>query len=955
MKTSPQREIEEALKKKIEGEVRFDALSRTLYSTDASNYKIEPLGVAIPKTPEDVVAILEVARSFGAAVLPRGGGTSLAGQAVGYALVVDFSKHLNRVIEINPDEKTARAEAGIYLGELNHRLKRLNLMFGPDPSTANVATLGGVIGNNATGAHSILYGMAGDNLESARVVLSDGSLLDMRARDEPILKEKYIREGGKGALYRNLLSIKGRYGEAIRADFPKHWRRASGYSLPYLLENPMNPAKLLAGSEGTLAVALDFTLKLVPRPYCTGLILLQFSDIIAAMEAVPNILRENPSALELMDATLINLTRNHPGYAPMLTFIEATPSAILAVEFYGASERETELKTRRLDEQLKSQRIPCQTTFALSAEAQANVWEVRRAGLGLLMSRRGELKPISCIEDVSVPVENLAGYVREIRAALQRIGAEGGFYGHASAGCLHIRPFVNLKTADGVRIMRELTDEAAALALRFGGVMSGEHGDGLQRGYLNEKLFGKTLYQAMRELKSAFDPAGLLNPGKVVNSPSPTENLRFGAEVKSRWTQTRLDWTSDGGVLAAAEMCSGQGICRKLGEGAMCPSFMATRDEAESTRARANALRAALLGELPDGDDALRGVFDLCLSCKACKSECPSAVDAAKMKIEVLSRYRETHGTPLRDRIFGGIYGITQIASLAPRVANFILDCRITRRALAGIGIHPLRRLPRLADETFADWFGRREANQAPKRERVIYFHDTWANFYEPSVGRAAVGVLEAAGFEVEIIPQRACCGRAMLSKGMAREASINAERNVRLLAPYARRGVPIIGTEPSCVLAFRDEYLDLLPKDDDARLVARNSFLLQEFLYKLHLDGDLKIQWRSGGEDVLLHPHCHERAIAGGKAAVEILRLSGCRERESKAGCCGMAGSFGYETEHYEISKTIGEDRLFPAVRSAPAETAVVVTGASCHEQIGHFTERTPVHIAEILAGRIL
>ncbi len=949
-------ELEASLKKTIKGEVRFDRLSRALYSTDASNYEIEPVGVVIPRTEEDVSIAVETARRLGSAILPRGGGTSLAGQAVGDALVIDFSKYLNDVIEINPEKKTARVQPGMYIDQLNRRLKPSGLMFGPDPSTARIATVGGAVGNNATGAHSILYGMAGDNVEAAKILLGSGMAeLGLLGEDALIVRAK--ESGPAGRLFKNLAALREKYSEPIRRDFPKHWRRASGYSLNYFLESPFNPAKLLAGSEGTLGIVTEFTLTLVPRPAFTGLVILQFESIIAAMETVPMILEHGPSAVELIDSILVGLARAHAGYSRMLSFVEGEPEALLVVEFYGGSEAEVKVKTGSLASSLRERGAGCSINFALGGEEQSNVWGVRRAGLGIMMSRRDEHKPIPCIEDVSVPVVRLPEYVRDVSDLIKRLGTTAGFYGHASAGCLHIRPLVNLKSGKGVLMMKELMDGAFELAVRHGGVMSGEHGDGRQRSYLNERLFGPELYGAMRELKAAFDPEYMFNPGKVVDPESPLDDLRRGDGSAPYEIRTALDWSPDINFTEAVGMCNGQGVCRKLGEGIMCPSYMATRDERDTTRARANALRAVLSGALERDSltgSGMYGVFDLCISCKACKTECPSKVDAAKMKTEFLSHYHEKHGMSLRDRFFYDVHEASRLASLAPRLSNALITNPVTKRLLSRIGIHPARALPKLAGENFTEWFERREARSKTSHKKVVFFHDTWVTYYHPEVGKSAVELLEAAGYEVVLERRRACCGRPMLSKGVIEPAREMARKNVSLLSSYVREGIPVVGTEPSCMLTFRDEYMDLLPGNEDARTLAGNSYLIGEFLHRADQEIGLGIEWKEDTLEILYHPHCHERSLTGIEAPLGMLAASGCRAEESGAGCCGMAGSFGYEEEHYGVSETIGEDRLFPAVRKASRGTVIAVSGVSCRHQIEHFTGRSVKHLAEILAGRI-
>ncbi len=950
------REIEETLKSNLEGEVHFDSFSRVLYSTDASNYQIVPIGIVIPRSIDDVIKTTEIAFRYEIPILPRGGGTSLAGQAVGNALVIDFSKYLNRIKEVDKEAGTVRVEPGIYLEQLNNQLKQHNLMFGPDPATARIATMGGVVGNNATGAHSILYGMAGDNLVGAEVVLSDATVIDLGPVDEHGLSAKASRPDREGRLYNSLKSLRERYSDTIRNDFPKHWRRASGYGLPYLLNNIFNPVQLLASSEGTLAVATEFTLKLVPLPSHKGLVLLHFDNLVEAMETVPLILVQSPSAIELIDRMLVSLTKGHRGYAPLLSIIQGDPAAVLAVEFYGETPTEVEKKAGNLIDQLRLQNIDASISKALTQEAQEKFWSIRKAGLGLLMSKRGDYKPIPCIEDVSVPVENLAGYVRDILEIINRLGTEAGFYGHASAGCLHVRPLVNLKTVDGVSAMKELTDGALKLALRHCGLMSGEHGDGIQRSYLNEKLFGKEIYRAMCELKSAFDPEGRLNPGKVVNAPSPVENLRYDPSYQTHDLKTHLDWSADGGFSRAVEMCNGQGVCRKVGEGIMCPSYMATRDEMDTTRARANALRAALSGRIPIEQlksDHMHRVFDLCLECKACKSECPSSVDVAKMKMEFLANYREAHGTTFRDLFFGYVHELSSYSGRFSVIANPLIRNRLSRLILSGLGIHPKRELPAFSLDRFDHWFCSRP-RKASASKKVIYFHDTWVSFYYPEIGKAAVELLEGMGLEVILVSKRVCCGRPMLSKGLINPARIRAKINAELLSPYIRQGIPVIGTEPSCILTFRDEYLDLLPGNDDAKLLAQNSYLLDEYLYNVARTDFRNTSWKPPGRPVFFHGHCHQRALVGIESSMELLKLAGCTVRESGAGCCGLAGSFGYEKEHYKISELIGEDRLFPAVRESTPDTVIAVTGVSCRQQIGHFSGRRTMHIAEVLADQI-
>ena len=959
--------LETELRKRITGEVRFSAVDRVLYSTDASNYQIEPVGVVIPAAVEDVLAAIEIAAKHNVPILPRGGGSSLAGQTVGAALVIDFSKAMAQILDLDLESRTVTVQSGINIDALNRQLRPNGVMFGPDPASANRATAGGVVGNNSTGSHSILYGMTGDNVRALKAVLADGTMVELGPQTPAAMAERAAHDDAQGRLLAALLAFRERYADLIARDFPPHWRRAAGYSLDQFLkpDDRFNPARLLVSSEGTLATLLEVTFDLVPRPTKTGLVLLQFDDLVASMAATPAILETDPSAVELMDRMLVNLTRSQPGYARQIAAIEGDPAAVLVVEYYGETEDELQRKANRLKDHLRQRvvRTMVEPLVVLDPKRQEDVWSVRKAGLGLLASIRGDLKPIPVIEDVSVPVEHLAEYVAAIEALVAAHGTTAAYYAHASAGCLHIRPLVNLKTLAGVQAMKEMAYAATELAGGFGGVPSGEHGDGLQRSELNEIVFGPELYQAMREFKRIWDPRGLMNPGKKVDAGSMTEHLRFGPAYHAREPKTYLDFRGDGGFARAVEMCNGAAVCRKLKAGTMCPSFMATRDEKDSTRGRANALRDALAGgtlEQPDlASKEVYDVLDLCLSCKACKTECPSSVDMAKLKTEFLAHYHDAHGTPLRSRVFGHIHDISRLASPVAPFVNLGMRLGLDRPVMTALGVAPGRKLSRFAPRTFSQrWHEHQQRHAGRNRQtrgQAVYFHDTFAEYNYPRIGMAAVTLLEAAGFEVIVEERRACCGRPMLSKGLIEDARKLARRNVEVLANYAKQDVPIIGTEPSCILTLRDEYRDLLPDDANAAAVAGQAFMIDEFLAKLDQAGDLGIVWNDEpGPEVLFHGHCHQKALIGVGPSLAMLKAAGCIATESGAGCCGMAGSFGYEAEHYEVSRKIGEERLFPAVNAAPAATVVSVAGVSCRQQIEHFTDRKTGHIAEVLAARV-
>ncbi|MBI3359970.1 MAG: 4Fe-4S dicluster domain-containing protein, partial [Chloroflexi bacterium] len=661
-------------------------------------------------------------------------------------------------------------------------------------------------------------------------------------------------------------------------------------------------------------------------------------------------------------------------YARQLTFIEGHPAAVLIVEYYGDSEADLRGKVERLEAHLRSRGLAQTFVRAMSAAEQANVWGVRKAGLGLLMSVRGDHKPVAFMEDVAVPVDKLGDYVRAVQRIFEEHGLQSAYYAHASAGCLHIRPLINLKTVEGTATMRQVAESVLEVVTAMGGSMSGEHGDGLSRSCWNERLFGPELYGAFRELKRTFDPDYRLNPGKIVDAPPMTENLRYGAAYHTTPIATRLDFSDYGGFAQAVEMCNGAGVCRKTSEGVMCPSYVATREEEHSTRGRANALRAALSGHLPAEaltEHRMYKVMELCIECKGCKAECPSAVDMAKIKVEFLSQYYERHGTPLRARLFANIGGLSRMAYRLSPVINWLLAQPLVRAINERLfGIARQRTLPPFAAQPFEQWYAEyrkafcardtvRVANlpspagQGGGVRQVVLFHDTFNNYNHPETAIAATRLLDAAGFEVLLVPKK-CCGRPMISKGLLEDARANAAHNVAVLAPYAERRIPIVGLEPSCLLTLRDEYLDLLAGDPRAKIVAEQAFMLEEFLTGLAERGGLNVRWKPANgspRKILVHGHCYQKALVGTQPLVAMLRLPGWEVTEIPSGCCGMAGSFGYEAEHYDLSLKIGEDRLFPAVRAAGPEVTIAAAGMSCRHQIAHATGRAPRHPAELLA----
>lgn len=957
MKSSFTTDLEHDLRQVVEGEVRFDKYSRLLYSTDASIYQIEPVGVVIPRRTADVQAVIECANRYEVPVLPRGGGTSLAGQAVGRAIVLDFSNWMSRLLEVNQEELWCRVEPGLVQEELNTHVRPMGLLFGPDTSTSNRATLGGMIGNNSAGAHSIAYGKTIDHVIELTVLFSDGSEVVLKNLTPFELQEKAKANGLEGQIYREVLRLVDLHREEIEARYPKIMRRVSGYNLDeFVKEKAFNLARLIVGSEGTLATLVEAKMRLVPKPRFTALDIIHFDDLRAALDSSQEILETRPYAVELTDKMILDLGRGNIEQSKRMGFVRGDPQAILMVEYAGESEAEVRTKVEALEALRARQRMGYASTLAYDPILQQSIWKFRKAGLGLLLGMKGERKPIAFVEDTAVDPAKLSPFIARFRQVLAKHGADAGYYGHCSVGCLHIRPLINLKEERGVLQMKAIAEEITDLVMEFGGALSGEHGDGLARSGFNQKLYGPRLYEAFRQIKRAFDPKNLMNPGKIVDAPSMTENLRHGPGYRTWAPDTILDFSDQGGFAAAVEMCNGVGVCRKKLEGTMCPSYMVTKDEEHSTRGRANALRAVLSGQLPKSDFTsrrLHEVMDLCLECKACKAECPSNVDMAKLKYEFLAHYYDANGLPLRNRLFGRVETLNRVGSLLAPLSNWVANSFVHRWLLERfVGIDRRRPLPHFASKSFLDWWGRHRTPDAAPRGAVVLFHDTFNSYNTPHVLIAATELLERAGYRVLLVDKQ-CCGRPLISKGMLREAKAHAAWNVERLAPFAHEGLCIVGLEPSCLLTLRDEYIDLL-RSDEARTVARQSLLLEEFLQRERARG-LALQFKRGGDHVLLHGHCHQKALVGTAPTVATLRWAGYEVEEVDAGCCGMAGSFGFEREHYEISVAIANRRLIPAVKALASDVHVVAPGISCRQQIEHLASRQPKHPAELLRDALV
>ncbi|MCS6865627.1 MAG: FAD-linked oxidase C-terminal domain-containing protein [Gemmataceae bacterium] len=1006
------------LRRHIRGEVRFDATSCAIYATDASHYQIRPLGVVIPQCVDDLTVTVQIAADLNIPITARGGGTSLSGQSIGPGLVLDCSKYLHAVGEVDVTNRRVRVQPGVVLDHLNRALAPHGLMFGPDVATANRATIGGMIGNNSAGARSVVYRQTVDHVRSLSVVLADGTRTDFG----PLTAQEYERKlelrTREGEAYRAVDAVVRRHAAEIRARTPKILRKVSGYNLAGVLPpecgtltppndhpsaarngvsapsfpaaaHPQSLVPLLVGSEGTLAVVAEAELALVPKPKYRGLLVPQFATLRAALDTVQLCLELGPSAVELMDRMLIDLARQQRSLKDTMAAIRGRPEALLMVEFSSDDPADVSYRVHELQRRLAPSVGLIASVPAIDATLRDPLWALRSAAVPLLYGMPGDAKPVTFCEDAAVAPERLPEFAARFRDIFHRYGTDGAFYGHASVGCLHIRPVLNITERSGLATMRKIMEEVTDLVLEFNGSLSGEHGDGLVRSEWNRKMFGPVVYEAFRRVKYAFDPGNVLNPGKIVDAPPMEDNLRVPPERKPLTDPpTVFDYSQQGGFFRSIAVCNGAGVCRKTQGGAMCPSYRATRDERDTTRARANALRLTLTGDSPherypprDPADVshcsspptslaqrwIHEVMDLCLSCKACKSECPSNVDVAKLKAEFQHAYYTRHVRPLGHLIAKYIHRLSPWAARSAGLNNWLARRPWVRAALEGLfGIDRRRSLPRWHADHFRGWFSRRPRRAAASngdsitvaadamnagiaRGRVVVLDDCFTTFQEPQIGRAAVTLLERAGFTVELAG--VCCGRALLSKGYLTDARQLAREGIARLERYAGDGVPILGLEPSCLVALIDEWPELVP-GTAARRIAAVAEMAEAWLARQVRDRRLSLAVPTFSGSMVFHPHCHQKALLGSQGTVDALKLACERDvTVLDAGCCGMAGMFGYEKEHYDISVTIANLELIPALRFHASAT-LVATGTSCRHQIRDLTGRTPLHPLEVLVG---
>ncbi|MCS6851085.1 MAG: FAD-binding protein [Gemmataceae bacterium] len=947
------------LRKNVRGEVRFDLASRKLYSTDASIYQIEPLGVVIPRDVEDVVTTVQIAAEQHVPITARGGGTSLSGQSIGPGIILDCSKYLNDILDIDPAARIARVRPGVVLDQLNRALAPHNLQFGPEVATASRANLGGMIGNNSAGARSIVYGKTGDHVRQLGVVLADGS----QTVFGPIRPAEWDRRGRlnslEGAIYRQVREVVTRQADEIRRRFPRILRRVSGYNLDAVCDGltggtPVGLHQLVVGGEGTLAIVTEAELALVPKPRHRGLLIPHFDSLAAAMASLDACLEMQPSAVELLDRLLIELAQQNLGLRDTMAALRGRPAALLMVEFSGDDAAEVADRLAKLQRRLGEAPGVTALVVATDPAQREPLWNLRRAAVPLLLGMHGDRKPVTFVEDTAVPPARLPEFVARFRDILHRHDTDGAFYGHASVGCLHIRPILNLKDSNDIGRMRRITEDITDLVLEFGGALSGEHGDGLARSEWNRKMFGPVVYDAFRAVKRAFDPHGLLNPGRVVDAPPMTENLRYGPGYRPMEPATIFDYRRQEGFVRSIELCNGSGVCRKLHGGTMCPSFRATRDEQDSTRGRANALRLALVDPQPLRQLRSRWVYDvldLCLMCKACKAECPSNVDLAKLKAEFLHFYYQDRPRPLSHRLVAGLHRFnTWGAALAP-IVNGLQESRLVRWLLEKLaGIDRRRSLPRLHADHFRRWFLRHApAAAAGRRGRVFLLDDCFTTFHEPHIGQATVTVLEHAGYAVDLTGLTCCC-RPMISKGFLADARELIARQATRLDRRLPDDVPILGMEPSCLLTLVDEWPELVPGEETRRIAAAAQ-LADGWLARQVAAGQCQLDLRPQPRSFVLHGHCHQKALVGvGGTAAALRLIPEAKVSVLDAGCCGMAGSFGFETEHYDLSVQVANLALLPAL-AEQAEAVVVAPGTSCRHQIHDLAQRRAWHPMEVLA----
>ncbi|WP_392471333.1 FAD-binding and (Fe-S)-binding domain-containing protein [Sphingobacterium cellulitidis] len=964
-----------ALAESLKGDLFYDQKNashqtmRLAYSTDASVYEELPLAVCIPQEIQDLKKLIHFSRENHVTLIPRTAGTSLAGQVVGDGIVIDISRFFNQILEVNQEEQWARVQPGVIRDDLNAYLKPYGLMFGPETSTASRAMVGGMIGNNSSGLHSIVWGDTRHNLLKANVILDDESEVIFKSLNEAEYFEKLSQQNREGDIYRglnNLLTNKENQA-AIHAGYPKSeiTRRNTGYALDMLSDTsePFNLCRLLAGSEGTIGIITEAKIKLMPLPAKEiGLLCVHFKDMVECMRGNVVALNNKPEASELVDKYILDFTVGHPTYQYNRFFIEGDPEALLIVEFRGNTQAEIAAKAERLIAELKAEGLGYAYPWITGVEQTNLVWDVRKAGLGLIRNLPGDSQPVNLIEDCAVSPEDLPNYVADIQELLKTENVHASYYAHAGAGELHIEPFINLKTAEGKKQFRRILEKTTDLVLKYNGSLSGEHGDGRLRGEFIGKVLGEKVYDLLLQVKNIFDPHNVFNAKKIVNTPPMDTHLRYDQVTDGKSIKTYFDFTKNESILRLAEKCSGSGDCRKteITGGTMCPSFMATRDEKDTTRARANMLRQFLTNSTQTNrfnHEEIKDVMDLCLSCKGCKTECPSSVDIAKMKAEFLQHYYDANGSPFRAKLIANFTESQKLGSLVAPIYNFFATNGFTSSIIKSVvGFAPGRSLPKVHGTTFSKWAAKQAVR--PQQRKVFLFSDEFTNYNDTEVGIAAYKLLTALGYEV-IVPKLKESGRTYLSKGFVKKAKELANQNVDLAAAEVTTESPLLGVEPSAIITFRDEYPDLVDasKREKANNLAKNALMIDEFLVREIKVGRLHPeQFTSEPQKIKLHGHCYQKAFKLVDYTKELLSFPSNYEVEViPSGCCGMAGSFGYEKEHFEVSQKVAELVLFPTLRKTSDDYIIAAAGTSCRHQIKDGLQRKSYHPVEIMYNALI
>ncbi len=936
-------------KSHIKGEVYWGQLYRGLYATDASNYQIMPIACLLPMDKNDILEVLKFAKAKKISLLARGGGTSLVGQTVGESIVVDFTKYMNHIVELNVKESWAIVQPGIIRDELHRKLLPYKLHFAPDPATTSRATVGGMIANNSSGTRSIMYGKTLDHVIELEVLLDDGTIIQCKELNQDELESKLQLQSKEGEIYRALFQLVTKHRNEIIERFPKVMRRVGGYNLDEFLDGNWNLSKIIVGSEGTLGIILSSKIKLVPNPKHQCICAVHFDNFYDSISYVNEMVKFDPASVELLGDLLIEKSRENIETKRYCDFMEGNPNSIQLVEFFGESIEETILKAERMKQHLIAKNIGYAYPIFTEKSRIESIFTIRRKGLGLLMGVKGNRKPIAFIEDAAVPLEYLSAYIKEVFAVCKKHETPVVAYAHSSVGLLHVKPLLDLRDAEDIERMKRISNEVLDLVIKYKGSWSGEHGDGLSRGPFNLKFFGSELYNAFIILKKVFDPQNIFNPGKIINTPQQEENLRYGSAYQDMNFESMFHYRNEGGFHESVHLCNGVGECRKLNDGIMCPTFRASLDEKDSTRGRANMLRLALSGQLDSSglnNKELTEVLELCISCKACKSECPSNVDMSKLKSEVLHYQKKSKKLSLIDLLILNQNSLSRISTgLLSRIVNPILKSTIFKNILEKItGLDSRRTLPIYAKNKFKSTYQKKE-----NLKKIVLFIDTYIEFHDQSIGHKAIKLLEYLGYTIELI-QKSCCQRPAISKGLLDHAKKNGLQTLERIEPFLKQNIPVLVCEPSCATALKDDLIDLM--DDDKWLhLSENIYLIEDFLVTEIKQGNLQKEIPLRKAKYIFHGHCHQKSIFTTNSVHELFKnRENIEFKEIESSCCGMAGSFGYEKNHYDFSEKMARMKLIPAIENSDPNTHVIAQGFSCRHQIKDFSGRLATHWVEIV-----